>query len=337
MWSRRGLRAALAALVLAAAQGVLVGWSEVDPATGAPLGAPQPLVSRTSYIPGTSESAAILYLLGPSFIDWEDWVNSLATIEEHAPAALADYDVVVLHEDLPLGVSTMLHHQVRAKVPSMLPRLRFVNIELAPPPHLPRNVSCPFQKALRPPQGYCNMCYLFFSRLFDMPQLARYRYLMRLDTDSFFRSPVTTDPFKAMHDNDWVYGYKLVTADNVTYTKGLWRFTWEYMLAEGELARAPADPNLQPGARWMPADVDDPTALVYMFYNNFEVLDMQFWRNHPGIRKWIRHVDASGHIYASRWGDAPLRWLAVTMYIPWSRAHWFSPEEFLYQHYKWTG
>jgi hypothetical protein len=52
---------------------------------------------------------------------------------------------------------------------------------------------------------------------------------------------------------------------------------------------------------------------VRMFWTNLEVLDIKFWRR-TEVQHFVRFVDAAWGIYLSRWGDAPLRYLAMALF-----------------------
>lgn len=49
-----------------------------------------------------------------------------------------------------------------------------------------------------------------------------------------------------------------------------------------------------------------------MFFNNFEISHRSLWQN-PIVREFLETVDKHGGIYYTRWGDAPIRSLAVSM------------------------
>lgn len=71
---------------------------------------------------------------------------------------------------------------------------------------------------------------------------------------------------------------------------------------------------------------------VNMYYNNFEVLDMNFFRTDPRVLAWRDAVYRSWNIYYRRWGDAPLRWLTVQMFLPANEVKAYSRADFRYMH-----
>jgi hypothetical protein len=55
-----------------------------------------------------------------------------------------------------------------------------------------------------------------------------------------------------------------------------------------------------------------------MFYNNFEVSSLDNW-NSKQYREYIDVIDQTGGIYNFRWGDAPIKSIAVPMFVPENR------------------
>jgi len=66
-----------------------------------------------------------------------------------------------------------------------------------------------------------------------------------------------------------------------------------------------------------------------VFYNHFEISDLDVWRS-PEYRDYIEYIDKTGGIYYRRWGDAPIKTLAVTLFIPQNRTHQF--QDIAYNH-----
>ena len=66
-----------------------------------------------------------------------------------------------------------------------------------------------------------------------------------------------------------------------------------------------------------------------MYYNNFEVSALSLWRS-PDYQHYIEYVDSLGGIYYYRWGDAPIKSLAVALFVPSTKIHQFT--DVPYQH-----
>ena len=60
-----------------------------------------------------------------------------------------------------------------------------------------------------------------------------------------------------------------------------------------------------------------------VFYNNFEISHASVWTSSK-FTAWFQAVQAARGIYTTRWGDAPIRTLAVSMFVDPKRVHRFS-------------
>ena len=72
-----------------------------------------------------------------------------------------------------------------------------------------------------------------------------------------------------------------------------------------------------------------------IFYNNFELGFVPFFRT-ESVRALVRAVDDSLGIYEHRWGDAPLRYLAVSLFAQAHEVCYFGPEAYPYHHGRWS-
>ncbi len=57
------------------------------------------------------------------------------------------------------------------------------------------------------------------------------------------------------------------------------------------------------------------TSRVPTLSNNFEILSLPFFRR-ADVRHWTRAADESYGIYRARWGDSPLRYLTLRLFLP---------------------
>ena len=60
-----------------------------------------------------------------------------------------------------------------------------------------------------------------------------------------------------------------------------------------------------------------------VFYNNFEISSFSMWMSR-GYADYIEFIDRTGGIYYYRWGDAPIKTIAVTMFLPKGRVFLFT-------------
>ena len=131
-------------------------------------------------------------------------------------------------------------------------------------------------------------------------------YMWRLDDDSKILSPVKYDIFRFMHNRHLDYGYVWRHVDASKCVTGLWAATKEF------LRRTKIKPQFFD--RWRHA---------YIFYNNFEVSRLSVWLS-ADYRSYVDYIDRKGGIYYHRWGDAPIKSIAVSIFIPENRTHFFT-------------
>jgi hypothetical protein len=136
--------------------------------------------------------------------------------------------------------------------------------------------------------------------------LDEYEWHWRLDDDSVFLGPVGYDPFRLMKENGKRYGFNRILHDNENCVVGLWDAAKAFAAERG------VDP----------AFLDNWDNGV-VFYNNFEISHRSIWRD-PVVRAFLEHIDQLGGIYYVRWGDAPIRSLAVALAVPETQLHFFS-------------
>jgi hypothetical protein len=70
-----------------------------------------------------------------------------------------------------------------------------------------------------------------------------------------------------------------------------------------------------------------------MFYTNFEIAKFSFFRS-KNYMSYYNSLDQTGNIYYRRWGDAPIHWLGVHMFLP-DTSIWCI-KDITYQHGSWV-
>ena len=176
-------------------------------------------------------------------------------------------------------------------------------LEFLDPEYFPK---MEFIGATRHGVPYRHMC-RFQSRLIHThPIMADLEYGWRLDDDSIFLGPpIEYDLFQFMKKNDLSYGFVGFNKDIPGTTQNLWENVTTYA----------KDNNIKPTFLqcWPPLKV---------FYNNFEISKLSFWRSDEYIR-YFKFIDQLGGIYKYRWGDAPIKGLALSLFMPPSKIHMF--------------
>lgn len=139
--------------------------------------------------------------------------------------------------------------------------------------------------------GYRHMCRFMSGTIFMQEFLNKYDWYLRLDTDSFILAPISFDPFEKMARENKIYGYNNIQDDNPKVVVGLYEKSAGYF---SELGITPKN------------QVDHPK----MFYTNFEICKLDWFRGDT-YQNYFRFLDSLGGFYTQRWGDAPVRYIAV--------------------------
>lgn len=160
--------------------------------------------------------------------------------------------------------------------------------------------------------GYQHMCRFFGGAGYLLPFFDGYEYVWRLDTDSQCQ-PNLGDAFAELVGRGGVYGWNLEKRDGGDVVEGLWNTAQQYVRERGI---TPHFLNGSPHHRsWGEDGLFSGTP---MFYTNFEVVELAFLRS-AEYQDFFNYLDATGNIFYHRWGDAPIRWLGLAMYVDRSR------------------
>ena len=131
-------------------------------------------------------------------------------------------------------------------------------------------------------------------------------YYWRLDSDSVILRNISYDLFNFMKTNQYDYGYRHIRKDSKKCIVGLWD-TAKNLIKRDHIKTHFFD-------SW-------PTSSIY--YNNFEISSFSMWMSRD-YANYIEYIDRTGGIYYYRWGDAPIKSIAVTMFLPQGRTYLFS-------------
>ncbi|CAB9523148.1 glycosyltransferase family 15 protein [Seminavis robusta] len=164
--------------------------------------------------------------------------------------------------------------------------------------------------------GYRNMIRFYAVTIWNVLSDLGYEYVMRLDDDSNFMSPIQYNLFDALRSQDAVYGYRQESreCDN----GGFGGFVDQYVTSNQIVPKFGA--------------LDEPYCNQmgqYGYYSNFFVSRIAWWQQ-PQVAHFIQTFDESNLIYKKRCGDlvfqtAALKLFAkpreVLKYVDWSYAH----------------
>jgi alpha 1,2-mannosyltransferase len=238
---------------------------------------------------------AIVYLSRSTADDLHDLRRSLWNLDRFFNRRHG-YPVVIFHEDF----SPALMAEIRRWTSSTL-EFAVVDFRL---PEFVNPADVPPRILGRFPIGYRHMCRFFAGMVYRHPAMQQYDWYWRFDTDSFLRCSVGYDPFEAMERGQHLYGYITLLKERPEVVQGLWETSRRYATENGlDLARLGSLTDERGGYN-----------LLY-YYNNFEIVDLRFFRS-PTYLRFFDYLDRTGGIYQFRWGDAPIRTIAVALLVP---------------------
>ena len=296
---------------------------------GAPIAAlapPPPLSGGAELRAGAlAGRAAVVYLTSDGEDDVVDLCHALRLVRQHWFEPLGGYPVVILHD----GLSARHTRHVRAAAGADVV-LHFVFVPLRAAAEAweraaggGRSRMRRFAQAPQHGLGYRSMCRFFAGPLVDLEiwDELRVEYILRLDTDAFFPAPLSVDPFVRLEQGRGVYGYLTTALEEPAMADGLLdaiRAGLKNLTASGFFS--------SPEAAGVPGLLLPPEEGLLVrgvlgggkrdewdgtfFYNNFELLQLAFFRSRA-YRAMFTALDASGGFFERRWGDGPVRTLAL--------------------------
>ena len=154
-------------------------------------------------------------------------------------------------------------------------------------------------------EGYRHMIRLYTIGLWHIVAAEGYEYVMRMDEDSLILSPIHYNLFERMRSKGVEYMYRLASWESVPAVNPrsdpFHRFISRFLISR----------NVTPS--WLldscvHRSIHNFTTIncgsMYGFYNNFFATRVGFWLR-DDVQQFLRHVDASQHIYVHR--CAPMR------------------------------
>jgi len=162
------------------------------------------------------------------------------------------------------------------------------------------------------------MCRFHAKTVYDQPimRVCGVEFAWRLDDDSFITRNISYDVFELMQHKQLVYGFVKVYGEEPKWTKGLWHAAEQYINAtalETKFFR-----------KW-PRNK--------MYYNNFEISRLSFWLS-ADYQRFIEYIDDLGGIYYHRWGDGPIKSIAVAMFVPRPQTYHFKDIGYRHQFFR---
>jgi alpha 1,2-mannosyltransferase len=266
----------------------------------------------------------ILYLVRSSTEDLDSLNKSLDLLEKNLLPSLdkSKTDILLFHESSfeeykpkvkKIKGIQMIFLEIKFEIPKLNIPLEQIP-EFFPHPTHGNGPIAYWHKGFT--MGYRHMCRFFTGWLYEQEIMQNYEYYLRLDTDSFVLSFINFDLFVWMRNNNCEYSYikDAIQIDNPKVVIGLWETTAKWLVENGFQTETSIT-EIQEGK---------------MFYTNFELAKTSSFLKGSKYFDFYKFIDVSGGIFQNRWGDAPLKYLGVNLFIP---ANKLKPiTGFTYQH-----
>ncbi|KAI0934140.1 hypothetical protein AcW1_005758 [Taiwanofungus camphoratus] len=169
---------------------------------------------------------------------------------------------------------------------------------------------------------YRNMCRFNSGFFFRHELLAKYKYYWRIEPDVTFFCDLDYDPFLVMQNEKKVYGFTVSLYEYPATIPTLWGAVKDFIAENPDLVSPDNAMNF----------ISDDGGENYNnchFWSNFEIGDLDFWRN-EAYMKFFEYLDSRGGFYYERWGDAPVHSIGAALFAKKEQIHFF--KEIGYRH-----
>lgn len=220
------------------------------------------------------------------------------------------YPIIIFHEVEPTLLRDRL--TIRSRTNSTV---YFQTVNFTLPSFIPKNFT---QRHCPTKLGYRHMCRFHAKGIYDQAINEGFEYAWRLDDDSNLRKPVDLDLFIIMQKNHFKYGYIHSVYDLPSCIRGLWESTQLYINKSA-----------------INTTFFHEEKRGYVFANNFEISKISFWLS-DNYRKYFDYIDKTAGIYYNRWGDAPIKSIAVMMFVPRRQIYIFPNMSYSHKRVSWN-
>jgi len=166
-------------------------------------------------------------------------------------------------------------------------------------------------------ESYHNMCRFQAGYFFRHPLLQQYKYAWRVEPGIQILCKPKEDPFLLMHTNQYIYGFNVAPQDIRESITTLWDSTKKYLSQNESMIHKDSLKNF----------ISDNENLEHYnlchFWTNFEISDMD-WLRSDDYLNYFNFLDKEGGFYYERWGDAPIRSIAASLFLPKDKIHFFN-------------
>lgn len=165
--------------------------------------------------------------------------------------------------------------------------------------------------------SYRFMCRFESGFFWRTPKMNEYKYYWRVEPGIRLFCDVDYDVFKFMQEKKIRYGFTIAMYEFQATIETLWETTKKFLKA-GDHKKYLAKDNLM---SFLSNDNGESYNLCH-FWSNFEIADMDFWRDEAYF-KYFEYLDKSGGFFYERWGDAPIHSIAASLFLNKNEIHHF--------------
>jgi len=140
------------------------------------------------------------------------------------------------------------------------------------------------------PIGYRHMCRFWSGDFLNNEIIKQYKYIWRMDSDAYISINISEDLFNTMEVSNISYYYSNIGYDDEEVCKNLSKYSNEFFN------------NKTIAYIWQ---------LYTMYTTHVEIINIEEFTN--GLYyEYYKFIDKYPGFYLHRWGDAPIRYIAVT-------------------------
>ncbi|AGO13612.1 AaceriAGL267Cp [[Ashbya] aceris (nom. inval.)] len=165
-------------------------------------------------------------------------------------------------------------------------------------------------------ETYRHMCRFESGFFWRHPALDDYDWYWRVEPGTKLYCDIDYDVFHWMQVHDKLYGFTISIHEFESTIPTLWETTRQFVKEHPDYL--PKD-NMQDFV----SNDHGKTYNLCHFWSNFEVASLNFWRSKP-YREYFDHLDKAGGFFYERWGDAPVHSIAVSLFLPKDKIHFFN-------------
>jgi alpha 1,2-mannosyltransferase len=163
--------------------------------------------------------------------------------------------------------------------------------------------------------NYRFMCRFFSGMFYKLDRVQKYDYLWRVEPETELLCNVNYDPFKFMINNGKHYGFALSILEFPDTVPTLWDTVSKFIEAYPQFV------NKNNLLSFISED-EGRTYNMCHFWTNFEIVDLNFLRS-EAYSTFFRFLDTANGFFYERWGDAPVRSIAASLFLSKTQIHHF--------------